>query len=213
MSQLIKLAGSQPPIVRPLPDNAYKPAPAANPKPDLGVINAGQGDGRPKIKPNVAWAGEPNVTHWEGGQFVRLDTWLNRHEHETLSNADGVGVILMPHEDPLLLEGHLDGVGLIGIEFTRFSDGRGNSLAHLLRTRLGWTKEIRAVGDVLIDQLFFMRRCGFDAFALREGQDVRRAVKAFSDFPAVYQANADGRDYALKGGTPLNSDLQIGVAA
>jgi uncharacterized protein (DUF934 family) len=211
MSYLIKLNTQTAPIVRPLPPLAFKPAPAANPKPDLALVNSGQGDGRPKIKPNVPWAAEPTITHWEGGQFVRLQDWLNRHEDPKLSTADGVGVILMSHEDPLLLEGHLEGVGLIGIEFSRFSDGRGNSLANILRTRLGWRKEIRAVGDVLIDQIFFMSRCGFDAFALREDQNVARALAALADFPAVYQANADGRAFALQGlaGNRVGGDISV----
>ena len=176
MSQLIKLNHDSPYVARILPENAFKVQGAPNPKPDLALVNAGQGDGRSKIKPNVPWPTEPVVTHWEGGAFVRLQDWLARNDNPILETADGVGVILMSHEDPLLLEGHLDGIGLIAIEFPRFSDGRGNSIANLLRTRLGWVKEVRAVGDVLIDQLFFMGRCGFDAFALRGGQDVARAT-------------------------------------
>jgi uncharacterized protein (DUF934 family) len=198
MSQLIKLTSTGAAVVRALPEAAFKPAPAANPVPDMALVNAGQGDGRPKIRPNVPWPTEPSITHWEGGQFVRLQDWLARATNPALSTADGVGVILMPFEDPLALEGHLDGVGLIAIEFSRFSDGRGNSLANLIRTRLGWRKEVRAVGDVLIDQLFFMGRCGFDSFALRDGQDVSRAVLAFQDFPHVYQNNADGRAFGLQ---------------
>jgi uncharacterized protein (DUF934 family) len=197
MSQLLKLSPSGATIARALPEGAFKPAPAANPKPDLALVNAGQGDGRPKIKPNVPWATEPTVTHWEGGAFVRLAAWLDRANDPVLAQADGVGVIIMSHEDPLALEGHLEGIGLIAVDFSRFSDGRGNSIANLLRTRLGWHKEVRAVGDVLIDQLFFMGRCGFDSFALRDGQNVDRAVAAFHDFPHVYQNNADGRGFVL----------------
>jgi uncharacterized protein (DUF934 family) len=198
MSQLIKLTAYGAHVARALPQNAFKAAGAPNPKPDMALVNAGQGDGRPKIKPNVPWPTEPCVTHWEGGAFVRLQDWLARADHPELATADGVGVILMSHEDPILLNGHLDGIGLIAIDFPRFSDGRGNSLANLVRTRLNWRKEVRAVGDVAIDQLFFMGRCGFDAFALREGQDVARAVAAFQDFPYVYQNNADRRSFGLQ---------------
>ena len=197
MSQLIKLNAGGASIARLLPEGAFKPAAAPNPKPDMILVNAGQGDGRPKIKPNVPWPTESSVTHWEGGRFVLLQEWLARADDPILATADGIGLILMSHEDPMSLEGHLDGIGLIAIDFPRFSDGRGNSLANLVRTRLGWRKEVRAVGDVLIDQLFFMGRCGFDAFALRDGQDVARAVAAFGDFPHVYQNNADGRAFNL----------------
>jgi uncharacterized protein (DUF934 family) len=198
MSQLIKLGPYGTHIARYLPAGAFKPAHEAIVKPDLTLVNAGQGDGRPKIKPNVPWPETPSVTQWEGGSFVRLADWLARAEDPALSTADGVAVILMSHEDPLQLEGHLDGVGLIAIDFPRFSDGRGNSLAHLIRRRLGWRKEVRAVGDVGIDQLFFMARCGFDTFALRDGQDVARALAAFSDFPHVYQDNADNTSFSLQ---------------
>jgi uncharacterized protein (DUF934 family) len=198
MSQLLKLTANSAHVARALPEGAFKPAPDANPKPDLALVNAGQGDGRPKIKPNVPWPTEPTVTQWEGGAFVRLSEWLARANDATLAQADGVGVIIMSHEDPIALEGNLDGIGLIAIDFPRFSDGRGNSLANLVRTRLGWRKEVRAVGDVLIDQLFFMGRCGFDSFALRDGQNVARAVAAFNDFPHVYQNNADGRTFGLQ---------------
>jgi uncharacterized protein (DUF934 family) len=197
MSQLLKLSLLGATIARALPEGAFKPAPEVYPKPDLTLVNAGQGDGRPKIKPNVPWATEPGVTHWEGGAFVRLADWLERANNPKLAQADGVGVIIMSHEDPLALEGHLDGIGLIAVDFSRFSDGRGNSIAHLLRTRLSWRKELRAVGDVLIDQLFFLGRCGFDSFALRDGQNVDRALAAFQDFPHVYQNNADGRAFGL----------------
>jgi uncharacterized protein (DUF934 family) len=198
MSQLIKLTAYGAHIARALPENAFRAASPTHPKPDMALVNAGQGDGRPKIKPNVSWPSVPSVTHWEGGAFIRLHDWLARADHPELAIADGVGVILMSHEDPMALKGHLDGIGLIAIDFPRFIDGRGNSLANLLRTRLDWRKEVRAVGDVAIDQLFFMGRCGFDAFALRDGQDVVRAVAAFQDFPHVYQNNADRRSFGLQ---------------
>jgi uncharacterized protein (DUF934 family) len=203
MSQLIKLNAYGAYAARQLPDGAFRAAVAPNPRPDMALVNAGQGDGRPKIKPNVPWPTQPGVTVWEGGPFVRLEAWKKRGEDPVLATADGVGVILMSHEDPLELADCLEGIGLIAIEFPRFSDGRGNSIASLLRTRLGWRKEVRAVGDVLIDQLFFMGRCGFDAFALREDQNVDRAIAAFDDFPYAYQHNADGRAFALAQKEPL----------
>jgi uncharacterized protein (DUF934 family) len=198
MSQLIKLGPYGAHVARSLPVNAFKPASLPNPLPDVALVNAGQGDGRPKIKPNVPWPDAPSVSHWEGGAYVRLTDWLARANDPTLAISDGIALVLMSHEDPMLLHGQLDGIGLIAIDFPRFSDGRGNSIAHLIRQRLGWRKEVRAVGDVAIDQLFFMARCGFDAFALREGQDVDRALAAFNDFPYVYQDNADGRAFALQ---------------
>ena len=76
------------------------------------------------------------------------------------------------------------------MRFPKFTDGRGYSIARLLR-RLGWKGELRAVGDVLRDQLFYMTRCGFDAFALRDDQDAQVALTAFSDFSTPYQPAID----------------------
>jgi len=71
-----------------------------------------------------------------------------------------------------------------------FSDGRPFSLARRLRLDLGFTGEIRAIGDVLRDQLCFLERCGFDSFALRSDQDVDECLSAFDDFSSTYTATA-----------------------
>ncbi|MBB3189107.1 DUF934 domain-containing protein [Halomonas cerina] len=80
---------------------------------------------------------------------------------------------------------------LVAIDFPKFTDGRGYSIARLLRERYGYTGQIRAVGDVLIDQLFYMSRCGFDAFLLREDQVVEDALKALDTFSLSYQPGTD----------------------
>ena len=80
---------------------------------------------------------------------------------------------------------------LIAVNFARFSDGRGYSLARLLRGRYGYRGELRAVGDVLLDQLFYLMRVGFDAYALRDDQDPLAAGAALRTFSASYQAGAD----------------------
>lgn len=79
----------------------------------------------------------------------------------------------------------------ISINFPKFADGRGYSAARLLRERHGYKGELRATGDVLIDQLYFMKRCGFDTFALREDQDIDDAIAAFSTFTVNYQNDAN----------------------
>ncbi len=73
------------------------------------------------------------------------------------------------------LAGQLLDAPLIAIDFPKFTDGRGYSIARLLRERYGYAGQIRAVGDVLIDQLFYMSRCGFNAFLLRKDQIVEDA--------------------------------------
>ncbi|MFM9268745.1 DUF934 domain-containing protein [Halomonas elongata] len=80
---------------------------------------------------------------------------------------------------------------LIAIDFPKFTDGRGYSMARLLRERYGYTGQIRAVGDVLIDQLFYMSRCGFNAFLLREDQIVEDALNALDTFSLSYQPGTD----------------------
>lgn len=85
-------------------------------------------------------------------------------------------------------------LSLILLDFPHFKDGRCYSHAHILRTQLGYTGDLRAVGDVLIDQLFFMMRCGINEFALRSDKSFERGLKAFKDFSVVYQGTADERE-------------------
>jgi uncharacterized protein (DUF934 family) len=114
------------------------------------------------------------------------------------------GVLLENTDDPRVLAGDFDKLALIAVRFPKFTDGRGYSIARLLR-RLGWKGELRAVGDVLRDQLFYMTRCGFDAFALRADQDPQVALTAFDDFSAPYQPAID--DGARLGAQAAQSHL------
>jgi uncharacterized protein (DUF934 family) len=75
----------------------------------------------------------------------------------------------------------------IEIKFDAFTDGRGYSTAKLLRDRFAFTGELRAVGDVTIDQLFYLSRCGFDTFALRDDQDLALAKASLNSFSNSYQ--------------------------
>lgn len=194
MSTLLKLFSPSDIRTLPLPEGAFRPAPAPNPLPNMDVINQGQGDVRSLIRPNVKQPEAPSVSAWEHGTLLTLPEWLAR---DGATSDAPVGIVLMPTDDPLALAGHLDGLAVIAVEFAKFNDGRGYSIATLLRSRLGFKGEIRAVGDVLIDQLFAMARCGIDSFALRGDQDVAAAKRAFESFPAVYQWAADERDFVL----------------
>jgi uncharacterized protein (DUF934 family) len=78
-------------------------------------------------------------------------------------------------------------ITLIAIEFPTYTDGRGFSLAQILRTQLGWLGELRAVGDVLIDTIHYLARCGFDSFLVKEGHDPELALKSFETFTVHYQ--------------------------
>ena len=103
-------------------------------------------------------------------------------------SAEGQKTIELPNDaDPLTLD--LAGVTRIDLHFPKFSDGRAFSQARLLRGRLKFTGEIRATGDVLIDQLVQMARCGFDVAVLREGVDLADAQRQFDRFSAFYQGD------------------------
>lgn len=87
---------------------------------------------------------------------------------------------------------------LIALEFPVFTDGRSYSHARLLRDRYGYTGELRAVGDVLRDQLFFMQRCGIDSYQVREDKNIEDALKAFTEFSVKYQTAADHAEPVYK---------------
>lgn len=114
-----------------------------------------------------------------GSLILPLKSWLSLTPCRS-------GVWLGPDDDPQRLVGRLDELSLIAIDFPSFRDGRGYSLAYLLRSRLGWRGELRAVGDVLRDQLAHMRQCGFDAFAVREDKSVEDALKGLAGLSVLY---------------------------
>ena len=131
----------------------------------------------------------------EGRVLVPLAVWLARHEELTprLELAE-IGVWIDSHESPEALAASIDDLNrfpVIAVSFPKFTDGRGYSIARLLRERFGYRGELRAIGDVLRDQLFYMKRCGFNAFSLPANRDVGSALAGLSDFDESYQAAAD----------------------
>ncbi len=106
--------------------------------------------------------------------------------------SNAAAVRLEPGDEARDLLPHLDRIRLIEINFPVYGDGRGYTAARVLR-EAGYTGELRAVGDVLVDQLAFMRRCGFDAFAPEVPLDPADAHAAFDRYSEVYQTAADGR--------------------
>ncbi|MEX3628707.1 MAG: DUF934 domain-containing protein [Burkholderia sp.] len=115
-------------------------------------------------------------------------------EREALLAARGkdeLGVWLAPDSEPTELVADFDKLTVIAVDFPRFGDGCGYSTAHLLRMRHGWTGELRAIGDVLRDQLNYMSRCGFDAFSVRADRDPHDALNAFTEFSERYQGAVD----------------------
>ena len=119
-----------------------------------------------------------------GDPAVTVDAFAE----QTNANA----VRLEPGDDARLLLPFLDRLSLIEVNFPTYGDGRGYSSARVLREH-GYTGELRAVGDVLLDQLSHMRRCGFDSFAPDAPIDLAAAERAFATWPDVYQKTGDGR--------------------
>lgn len=122
-----------------------------------------------------------------GDVIVPLGVW--RKQREWLRARSGsTGVWLAATDEPAEVG---DFPQLIAVYFSSFTDGRGYSIARLLRQRHHFRGELRAIGDVLRDQLFELERCGFDAFVLREDQDVEAALGAFGEFSESYQSAVD----------------------
>ena len=117
--------------------------------------------------------------------------WLGQPQERRDALRGPFGVVVQASDDPAVLAADLKRISLIAIQFARFNDGRGYSIARLLRQRYGYRGELRAIGDVLRDQLFYLKRVGFDAFELRADQDVAAALGAFGDFSEPYQAAVD----------------------
>jgi len=134
---------------------------------------------------------------WKDGAF-RADCWRDWPEEGALGESedalvplarfiagpDGflarkgrLGVRVAPGEDVRALAGHLDEIALVALEFPSFADGRNYSAARLLRQRLGYGGEIRAVGDVLSDQIALMRRCGIDSYLVSH-EPTKKALAA-----------------------------------
>lgn len=108
-----------------------------------------------------------------------------------LARNQQIGVRLSPADDPQDLTPFLDRIALIEIDFPKYVDGRGYSQAQLLRRRLGYAGELRAVGHVLRDQILYMNRSGFDAYQTARA-DLANVLKALEEYSAFYQPAADG---------------------
>ena len=123
-----------------------------------------------------------------GAFIVPLVLWLERRE-QLLERPGPLGVWLDSHEQPEVIAQDVDRFDVIAVNFPKFQDGRGFSIARLLRERFGYKGELRAVGHLTRDHLYYMEGCGFNAFELREGEDPREALAAFSDFSDAYQTS------------------------
>jgi len=122
-------------------------------------------------------------------QIVPLNALVNHPE--ILQNGKAIGVWIDSDEKPEDVAQFLDKVALVAINFPKFVDGRGYSFARIIREQFHYTGQIRAIGDVLKDQIFYMKRCGFNAFSIRQDRDIEDALHGLTDFSETYQAAID----------------------
>ena len=119
--------------------------------------------------------------------IVPLQLW--KLYQEELNEYDGnIAVWLDSDENPEQITGELDSLPLISLNFPVFSDGRSYTNARELRQKYSFKGEVRAIGDVLRDQLYYMAQCGFDTFEIRHDQETELCLDAFKDFETCYQS-------------------------
>ena len=154
--------------------------------PQLIKHNAVSGDSWLNLALNEGETAE-SVALPAGDVIFPLAVWQAR-KTEIISCHKRIGLLLQPDDRVEDVAGDLDYFIVIAVNFPKFVDGRGYSTASLLRQRYHYQGELRAVGDVLHDQLFFMKRVGFDSFALKDGKNAEYAIDAaFTVFGDAYQ--------------------------
>ncbi len=130
-----------------------------------------------------------------GDVTVSWQRW--QAEADTLRNRDGRLGVRLDGDVPVEELAGLTELPLIALHFPAFKDGRCYSHARLLRSRHGYAGEIRAIGDVLRDQLAYMERCGINAFEIREDRSADEALQAFDEFSVDYQGRSE-RPFPLR---------------
>ena len=125
-----------------------------------------------------------------GDLIVPLSLWREQRD-ALLARGGRLGVWLNSNEEPGAIAGDLAHFAVVAVNFPKFGDGRGFSIGRLLRERYGWKGELRAIGDIFRDQLFFLSSCGFDSFVLRDGEDPEEALAGFGVFSESYQASVE----------------------
>ena len=142
---------------------------------------------------------------------VSLKRWQAEGESLRGRNAP-IGVRLKNDESALLLGADVHHLAVVEVEFPKFTDGRAFSQARILRDKLGYKGELRAIGTILRDQYFYMTRCGIDSVELPEDKPVDGYLAALKEFSAWYQPASDGRVTVLELRHPANINARRGAA-
>jgi uncharacterized protein (DUF934 family) len=144
------------------------------------------------VTDNFTTVGDDAPLPESGGAIVSLTRFLKDREALLARNAP-IGVELKASENPELLGDDLHRLSVVALDFPAHRDGRAFSWARMLRTRLGYTGQVRAVGKFIYDQINYQHRVGFDAWVVPEGFTLEQFRHAFSEMTNVYQPSTDGR--------------------
>jgi uncharacterized protein (DUF934 family) len=130
-----------------------------------------------------------------GKVLLPLPIWLANKDQLANRMAAGEIAILLTTHEPIesLAEAFPDinNLSMIAVYVEKFADGRNFTLGNLLRTRYGFKNELRAVGDIMRDQLFFLKQSGFSSYQIKEGRNAEEALESLRDFAEPYQGNVD----------------------
>jgi uncharacterized protein (DUF934 family) len=137
------------------------------------------------------YAGEPG-SDAVGARVVRPLAEVLEELKAGRELPEGSAVRLIPTDEPELLAPLVDRLALVVVDFPKYGDGRGFTQGRLLRQRYRYRGELRATGALKRDFLFFLARCGFDAFELIASEDLSDAIAAFDSFSVAYQDGTDG---------------------
>lgn len=132
-------------------------------------------------------------TNWPMDDIIVPLTFWQQHKDALLVRGTRLGIKLKNTDDVTTITADLPHLAVVALEFPAFADGRAYSQARLLRERHNYQGEIRAIGDVQQDQLFYMSRVGFDAFELRPDKNIEQALNGLTGFSNSYQAAVDNR--------------------
>lgn len=129
--------------------------------------------------------------------IVSLQQWQT-HRDALLASKQPLGIRLQSDQPPALIAADLGHFSVVALEFPKFRDGRAYTHARMLRERFGFRGELRAVGDVLQEQLHYMQRCGFESFEITAADPLAAWQAIENDHTVWYQATGDGRPRALE---------------
>lgn len=132
-----------------------------------------------------------------GAVIISLEQWQSQRD-KLRQREEPLGILLHSDEKPAAIAADIDCFDLIALDFPAFRDGRAYSSARLLRERYGFKGELRAVGDVRLEQLHFMHRVGFNAFQIVDEDAISAWETAAADISVWYQPTNDDRPTVLE---------------